>query len=277
VLGLSVTFGWTGLSQLGQAAFMGVGAYTSAVVSLRAGLGFWSAMPVAVLTSAILAALVALPLLRLRGHYLAIATIGLNVTAEVIFRNWTKVTGGYDGLVGIPSISLFGYVLRGDRAYYGLILGFVVLAGAFLASLRQTRYGRSMIAVRDDELAAGVAGIYVRQIKIQALVIGSVLAGVSGALYAHFSRYLAPQDFELSRSITFLVMLIVGGETSVIGSVLGAVGLTFAPEWLRFIGDAYLACFGIGVLLVLILMPDGVVGRLKSLAARKSGRRVIDV
>ncbi len=269
VIGLSIAFGWAGLIQLGQAAFIGIGAYTSAIMALRFGLSFWLAMPLGMLVAALLALALAVPLLRLRGHYLALATVGLNVTAEIIMKNWVGVTGGYDGISGIPGVSIFGYAIEGDRGYYYLSLAFLAAVALFATALRHSRIGRAMIAVRDDELAAGTSSVPVVRTKVLAFVIASVLAAMSGSLYAHYANYISPQDFDLARSVTILVMLIAGGEMSIAGSIVGAIVLSFAPEWLRFVGDAYLAVFGVGVLLILILMPEGIAGRLRKLLSRK--------
>lgn len=261
VIGLCIAFGWAGLIQLGQAAFIGIGAYTSAVVAMRLGWGFWVTMPLAMAASALVALIIAVPMLRLRGHYLALATVGFNVTAEIIAKNWIGVTGGYDGISGIPGINVFGHVIDTDLGGYFLSLAFLVVVAAFAFALRHSRFGRAMIAVRDDEIAAGTSGVPVVRTKVLAFVIASALAGLSGSLYAHFAHYISPGDFELSRSITILVMLIAGGETSIAGAIIGALLLSFAPEWLRFVGDAYLAVFGVAVLLLLILMPEGIMGR----------------
>ena len=283
VIGLVVAFGWAGLIQLGQAAFIGLGAYTSAILAQRFGLSFWITMPLALVLAALvalliarpmlrlrghylaLAALVALlmarPMLRLRGHYLALATVGLNVTAEIVAKNWIAMTGGYDGISGIPGLALFGREIEGDLAWYYVALACVLIVAALTGWLRQSHIGRAMIAVRDDEIAAGTSSVAVVRTKVLAFVIASVLAALSGALYAHYAKYIAPQDFDLARSVAILVMLIAGGEMSIVGAIVGAVLLSFLPEWLRFAGDAYLAVFGVGVLLLLILLPDGIAGR----------------
>lgn len=238
VLGLCVTFGWGGLVQLGAAAFVATGAYVSALLTTSAGLSFWIAMPVAVVCTALFAWVISAPILRLRGHYLAIATIGLNVVVVLVARNWEGVTGGYDGVSGIPAIAFFGHELRSGEAYYTFLLATVTVCALGIASLRQSRFGRAMLAVRDDEISSAASGIAVVRTKTLAFMIGAALGGLSGALYAHYARFIGPQEFEFARSITLLVMLIVGGEASVIGAILGAVLLTFAPEWLRFLGDA---------------------------------------
>lgn len=272
VIGLSLAFGWTGLIQLGQAAFIGVGAYGSTIASMRLGLDFWLAMPLAMALSGLVALLIAVPLLRLRGHYLALATLGFNITLEILAKNWQEMTGGNDGISGIPGIGLFGHEIQTDTGYYFLSLGFLALVVAFAMLLRYSRFGRAMIAVRDDEIASGTSSVPVVRTKVAAFVISSVLAGLSGALYAHYAHYIAPGDFDMWRSITVLVMLIVGGEMSIVGAVFGTIALSFAPEWLRFVGDAYLAVFGVAVLLMLIFMPEGIAGRLHKWTRRSSDK-----
>jgi len=274
VIGLSLAFGWAGLIQLGQAAFIGVGAYGSAIASMRLGLDFWLAMPLAMALSGLVALLIAVPMLRLRGHYLALATVGFNVTLEIIAKNWQGLTGGTDGISGIPGIRLFGREIETDTGYYFLSLGILAAVVVFAMLLRHSRFGRATIAVRDDEIASGTSGVPVVRTKVVAFVISSALAGLSGALYAHYAHFIAPADFDLWRSISILVMVIVGGEMSIMGAVFGAILLSFAPEWLRFVGDAYLAVFGVAVLLVLIFMPDGIAGRLQAWTRTKESRRV---
>jgi branched-chain amino acid transport system permease protein len=271
VIGLSVAFGWAGLIQIGHAALIGVGAYTTALLSLRLGFGFWTALPIAIVVTGLVSFALALPLLRLKGHYLALATVGLNVTLEIVTKNWSGLTGGYDGLSGIPPIGLFGIQLETDLEYYYLVLAFLAATTLFAASLRASYLGRALIAVRDDELASGTSSVPVVRMKILAFVISGCLAAISGCLYAHYARYIAPQDFDLLRSVTLLVMLIAGGDTSVLGAIAGAIVLTFAPEWLRFLGDAYLAVFGVAVVLILVLMPGGMAQQVRRLVRRRRG------
>jgi branched-chain amino acid transport system permease protein len=270
VIGLAIAFGWAGLIQLGQAAFIGVGAYTSALLALKAGWSFWFALPAGMALAALLALLIAVPMLRLRGHYLALATVGLNVSVEIVMKNWAPVTGGYDGISGIPGVLVFGQAIDSDRGAYFLALAFLVAVALFAVALRRSRFGRAMVAVRDDEIAAGTSGVPVVRTKVLAFVIASMLAALSGSLYAHYARFIAPGDFDLARSVTLLVMLIAGGEMSIAGCIVGAIVLSFAPEWLRFVGDAYLAVFGVGVLLILVLMPEGIAGRVRKLWLHKA-------
>jgi branched-chain amino acid transport system permease protein len=263
VIGLCIAFGWCGLIQLGQAAFVGVGAYSSAILTRQLGMPFAAAVLAAMLVSGALSVLIGMPMLRLRGHYLALATVGLNATAIIVISNAGDLTGGYDGYSGIPPASLFGHGFTSDRQYFYLV--WVILA---VVALGCSRIGRALIAIRDDELAASTAGVPVVRLKVLAYGLCGMCGGISGSLYAHYSQYISPGDFDLVHSVTYLVMLIVGGEISVLGAILGAVLLSFLPEWLRFLGDSYLAVFGVGVLLVLVLMPEGIVG-----LARQLGRR----
>ena len=272
VIGLSVAFGWAGLIQLGQAAFIGLGAYGTAIAAMRFGLSVWLSIPLAMALSGLIALLIAVPMLRLRGHYLALATVGFNVTLEIIAKNWQSVTGGYDGISSIPGITLFGYELETDRGYYFLSLAILALVVAFAALLRHSRFGRAMIAVHDDEIATATSSVPVVRTKVAAFVISSVLAGLSGALYAHYTHFIAPADFDMWRSISVLVMVIVGGQMSIFGAVFGSVLLSFAPEWLRFVGDAYLAVFGVVVLIVLIFLPNGISGLVNKWIHRNQDR-----
>jgi branched-chain amino acid transport system permease protein len=272
VIGLCVAFGWAGLLHLGQAAFIGIGAYATAILSTKLGLSFWTTMPVALVASGLVALCIAVPMLRLRGHYLALAVLGFNVTFEIVARNWTKLTGGFDGITDIPPVQVFALQINDDLGYYYLSLAFVVIVALFAVALRHSRYGRAMIAIRDDELAAGTSSIAVTQMKVLSFVIASVLAGLSGALYAHHATFIAPQDFEFVKSVTILVMLILGGETSVAGAIIGTVIITFLPELLRFLGDYYQAVFGVLILLILIVMPTGIIGKWTEFRALLSGR-----
>jgi len=263
VIGLCIAFGWTGLIQLGQAAFVGIGAYASAILARDHGFGFTAALATAVAVTGLFAVLIGVPMLRLRGHYLALATVGFNATALIVVSNAGALTGGYDGLSGIPPIAFGGVRLTTDTQHFYLVWAVLALVSLGALSMRASRFGRAMIAIRDDELAAGTSGVPVVRLKVLAYGLCGMCGGLSGSLYAHYAHYISPGDFDAVRSITLLVMLIAGGETSVPGAILGSVLVGFLPEWLRFLGDGYLAVFGVGVLLVLVLMPAGIAGLLR--------------
>lgn len=265
VIGLNFAFGYAGLISLGHAAFVGMGAYGLAILTTTYGWSPWLAMPVAIIVTAVFAGLIGFPLLRLKGHYLALATLGLNVSFYIVTSNWIGLTGGTNGIARIPELNVAGHLLSGERQF--LWFGLVVLAAvaAIAAILHVSRYGRAMIVVRDDEIASKMTGINTIVVKISAFVLSAVCAAIAGCLFACHVRFVAPEDFTYAHSITYLAMLIVGGESSIIGVVLGSILLTFLPEWLRFLGSGYLAFFGILVLGILVFLPTGLVGLGKQL------------
>lgn len=276
-IGLVVSFGYTGLINIGQSAFMCIGAYISAVLTLRLGLSPVLAVPVSVAAGVLAAVVIGLPLLRLRGHYLALGTLGLVVTIEVIVKNWTGVTGGYDGLSGIRPLEAFGMDFAQDENFIFIVVGLLYLLVLFGIALRHSRFGRAMIIVRDDELSAAACGVNVFRAKMLAFAISGGCGALSGALTAHYSLYIAPSDFDLVRALMVLTMVILGGEMSFFGAVLGAVFLTFLPEWLRFVGSAYIAVFSVLLILVLVFLPNGlfqgIANRLRELLRRPRANR----
>lgn len=259
VIGLYFAFGLAGLLHLAQAAFVGVGAYSSALIAQRLGLSPWLAIFGGVAISALAAMLLAFPMHRTKSHYLALVTVGFNVSFEVVIRNWDSVTGGFDGLGRIPLLRL-GTGLRSDLEFFYICIAFLVLSVVVAMLLRRSYLGRAMVAVGDDELAAAASGIDVARLKTKAFIVCSAYGGLSGSLYAHYAGFISPDDFSLARSIMLLSMLIVGGEISILGAIVGSVFLTYLPEWLRFLGGGYMAVFGVFMLIVLIVMPRGIVG-----------------
>lgn len=271
VIGFNFAFGLAGLISLGHAAFVGLGAYTLAILTTALGWSPWLAIPVAILVTTLFAGLIGYPLLRLRGHYLALATLGLNVSFTIVVTNWLSLTGGTNGISGIPELRLGAFAFNDERRFLWLGLVLLALSAAFATALQNSRHGRAMMAVRDDETAAGMTGIDVTRVKITALCLSAAFAALSGTLFATHVRFVAPEDFNYAHSIIYLAMLIVGGEGTVVGAVIGAALLTFLPEWLRFLGEAYLAFFGLMLLAILIFLPTGLVGLAARL--RRLGRR----
>lgn len=261
VIGLYFAFGLAGLIHLAQAAFVGIGAYTSGLLSQTFGISPWIGLPLGVIAAALAGALLAFPMHRTRSHYLALTTVGFSVSFEVIVRNWESVTGGYDGLGSIPILRLNSGI-SSELEFFYLSVVFLSLSALAAIMLRRSHFGRALVAVRDDELAAAASGIDIARLKTKAFILCSAYGGLSGALYAHYSGFISPDDFGLARSIMLLSMLIVGGEFAVLGAVVGGIFLTFLPEWLRFVGGGYMAVFGLLMLGVLMLMPKGIVGSL---------------
>jgi branched-chain amino acid transport system permease protein len=256
VLGLNFATGWTGQINFGQAAFYGLGAYTTAIAG-KAGLP-WIVTPLLSAAVVMVASLVlGLPTLRLRTYYLAMTTIGFGEIVRLIIVHWEGLTGGTSGLRAIPGISLFGWGPQGQIQHYYLLLGALTLAALVAARIRRSSLGRAMIATRDSEIAAEQSGVDTVRTKLLAFMIGAVYAGLAGCLYASSIRFISPDSFSGTQAILLMTMLIVGGMGSITGCVIGAVVLTTLPEALRFLGQWYLVLYGLGVIAVIVLAPGG--------------------
>lgn len=217
-------------------------------------------MPVATAATVTFAIAIGLPLLRLKGHYLALATLGLNVSFVIVASNWLEVTGGTNGIGQIPSFPILQYSISDERSFLWLALVSLAIVAVLASLLHRSRYGRALISVRDDELAAEMTGLDTTKLKIIAFALSAACASFAGCLFACHVRFISPEDFSYAHSINYLAMLIVGGEGTIVGAILGALLLTFLPEWLRFLGGAYLALFGLLVFVVLVFLPTGMVG-----------------
>lgn len=273
VIGFNFAFGLAGLISLGHAAFVGLGAYSLAILTTALGWSPWLAIPTAILLTTLFAGVIGYPLLRLRGHYLALATLGMNVSFTIVVTNWIALTGGTNGISGIPELRMGAFVFNDERRFLWLGLVLLAICAAFAIALQRSRHGRAMMAVRDDETAARMTGIDVTRVKMTALCLSAAFAALSGTLFAVHVRFIAPEDFNYAHSIIYLAMLIVGGEGAVVGAVIGAALLTFLPEWLRFLGDAYLAFFGLMLLAILIFLPTGLVGLMGRLRRGRMGSK----
>jgi branched-chain amino acid transport system permease protein len=268
VLGLNFATGWTGQINFGQAAFYGLGAYTTAIAS-KAGLP-WIMTPFLSIVVVIAASLVlGLPTLRLRTYYLAMTTIGFGEIIRLIIVHWEPVTGGTSGLREIPGISVLGFGLQGQMQHYYLLAAALALALLVASRIRNSKLGRAMIATRDSEIAAEQSGVDTIRTKLLAFMIGGIYAGLAGCLYASSIRFVSPDSFSSIQAILLMTMLIVGGMGSIAGCVIGALALTILPETLRFLGQWYLVLYGLGVIVVIVLAPGG----LASLASRLQPNR----
>ena len=268
--GLNVLTGYTGLVSMGQAAFMGLGGYTVAILQIR----FGSPMLLNLLAGGVVAMLaglvVGLPSLRVKGLYLAIATIAAGVLAHFIFSHYTSLTGGTSGLT-LPPAQIFGLELDDSFKLYWVIVPITALMLLGVANLFRTRIGRAFIAIRDRDISAEVLGIPLLPYKLLSFAISSFYAGVAGGMFAYFFRAVTPESFPLLMSIFFLASVIVGGMGSVLGSILGAVFMTLVPEvlklivgWLPLGDNAMLVLspvrtivFGLMIVLFLIFEPHG--------------------
>jgi branched-chain amino acid transport system permease protein len=275
VLGMVVVLGYTGQINLAQAAFFGLGAYGVALGTVGGGLNFWISLALGVGTATVAGLALGFTTLRLGGHYLAMITISFQQIFDLILVNWVEFTHGPDGIAGIARPSLFGRELADDKAY--LLLCTVVLYALVFAVwyLPNTRLGRAMRSVRENELAAEVVGVHTLRTKVIAFALSALLGAVGGALYAGGFAYISPDNFNFARSIEFLTATLLGGAQSPFGGVIGTVLIVQLPEWLkalpeslRFIKDVYLAVYGLGVILIMVFLYEGIWGLIKNLRAK---------
>jgi branched-chain amino acid transport system permease protein len=232
--GLNILTGFTGLVSLGQAAFMGVGAYTVAVLEIRLGTPFLLNLLAAGFVTALVGIVVGLPSLRVKGLYLAIATIASSVILHFVFANWTAVTNGVKGL-SVPPARLLGLTLDQPFQLYWVIVPITALMVLGGANLFRTRIGRAFIAIRDRDISAEVLGIPLLRYKLLSFALSSFYAGVAGGLWAYFFRVITPESFPFVFSIFFLAAIIVGGMGTILGGILGAAFMTMVPEVLKLV------------------------------------------
>ena len=233
---LILTAGFSGLISLAQAGFYGIGAYTSAILSVKFGLNFLITLPLAIILSGIVATSVSIIALRTVNDYLIIITLGIQVIAFSIMNNWMSLTNGPLGIPGIPGISILGFAFESKISFLLLTLFFTLLSFYILQNVAKSPFGRILIALNEDEIFAKSLGKEVYKAKIISFVIGGIFASVPGVLYAHYISYIDPSSFTIDESIYILSIVIIGGMRNFWGSILAATVLVVLPELLRFIG-----------------------------------------
>ena len=271
-LGLNIAMGYCGQMNLAMAAFWGVGAYASTLLTVDLGLNFWLALPLSGLVTAILGGLVGLPSLKVRSHYLAIVTIGLAGIINLVLVNEREITRGAIGITNIPSPSVFGFELNEGIHYYYFVLAIVVLGYLLARQIVNHRLGRNFIAIRDDHVAAQAMGIDIAYNQILAFAISGFYAGIAGSVYAHMINYVSPDIFAFQSMMFVLTMTLVGGLGSLPGSIIGAL-LAVLHEYLRELEDFQLVIYGVIVVLCVLFVPGGVVGlaqRIRSWRRRRT-------
>jgi branched-chain amino acid transport system permease protein len=263
---LNLIIGFSGMLNLGHAAFFGVGAYASALLAL-AGYPYWVCFIAAIFFAGLGGALVAYPSLKLRGDYLAIATLGFGEIARAVMKNWVSLTRGPLGLPGIPKISFFGLTLATKFQFFIFALILAVLVVLFVSRIVKSPFGRVLRAIREDEIAAQAIGKNVKKYKVIAVIAGAACAGIAGSLFAHHITFIDPTTFTLMETILMLCMVVLGGIASIRGSIAGAAILVLLPEPLRFLGlptstAAALRVMIYAVILILLMIyhPNGLFG-----------------
>ena len=270
--GLNLVMGYGGQISLCQAGFFGVGAYVSGVLAVRYGVPPTLGLFVAMLGAALSALVIGLPALRLRGNYLAMATLGFNAILSVLFNELVPLTGGPNGLAAIPPIAVGTFVFDRPGRFFWLAWGAGAVLMALLAMLLASRAGRALRAVAGSEVAAASLGVDPFRAKLAAFMFSAACAGVAGALYAHFNQYASPDTFSFSTSVLLVVMVAIGGWGRFWGPLFGAAVFTAVPELLRRFQDAELLVFGLGMLVVLLFLPAGIAGTAQRVRAWREAR-----
>ncbi|TPG17498.1 branched-chain amino acid ABC transporter permease [Variovorax guangxiensis] len=258
-LSLNVLSGYAGMISLGHAGFFLIGSYTSAILATRYAMPFPVSLAAAVALTAASGLLLAVPAMKLSGHFLAVITIAFGLILHLLSINLEFITNGVSGISNIARPGIGGWSLKSDLAYYFFVLGVLALVCLLVSAYTRSGYGRALSALRDDEVAAGCMGVNVNLAKIHAFVISAAIAGLAGCLYAHYVRYINPESFTLDISIRILIMMVVGGIGSIFGSLVGALVVYVLPEALRFLNDYYYLVFGFVIILLMLFLPRGLV------------------
>jgi branched-chain amino acid transport system permease protein len=274
-LGLNILVGYTGQISIGHAAFMSVGAYTAANLAVRAGLPFWITLPAGGLMAAMVGAVIGIPSLRIKGLYLAIATLAGQLIIEWIINHVPWISGGTQASIQVPRPSAFGYELKTQGQLYFFLLFFALIAIVAALNLVRSRIGRAFVAIRDQDIAAEIIGIDIYRYKLTAFAISSFYAGVCGVLYTYYFGIANYEQFQIDVSIDYLAMIIIGGLGSVLGSILGAAFVALLPLVIRTIMEGIsgiffdasematvvssmrLIIFGVLIIVFLVLEPEG--------------------
>jgi len=274
-LGLNILVGYTGQISIGHAAFMSVGAYTAANLAVKAHLPFWITLPAGGLMAALIGAIVGIPSLRIKGLYLAIATLAGQLIIEWTINHVPWISGGAQASIQVPRPSLLGYELRTQGQLYFFLLFFTVVAVVATLNLVRSRIGRAFVAIRDQDIAAEIIGIDIFRYKLLSFAISSFYAGVCGVLYTYYLGIANYEQFQIVVSIDYLAMIIIGGLGSVLGSILGATFVTFLPIVIRWTMESFgglffspselpgtisslrLIVFGALIILFLVMEPEG--------------------
>ncbi len=267
-LGLTVLMGYAGQISLGQAGFYGIGAYTSAILSLNYGLPVILSMLFSMIIGAFISILLAIPALRLKGHYLAVATLGFGEIIYVILNEWGP--GGPSGFGDIPQFSFLGYKISTTIEYFYFSWILVGICMIFSINLVNSMAGKALKSIHDSETASMCIGINVSKLKIKVFVLSAIFASLAGCIYAHFVTFLSPSSFSLHYSILVLMMVIIGGMRSLWGAIIGALIITFLPEALRGFKEYDILVYGIILTGSLLFLRNGIVPLFEDLFRKKT-------
>ena len=273
-LGLNLLMGYAGQISLGHAAFYGIGAYTTAILTATFGWSPWAALPAAVALACLVAFAVGIPTLKLSGYYLGMGTLGFGMIVHILLREWSSVTGGSSGFVGIPLLELGPLSFSAARNYFLLV--WAVVLGTLLVCRRivDSRMGRALRSIHDSEKASGAVGVDTFRLKLSVFVLSAGFAAVAGFLYAHFVSFISPGSFDFLVSVRMVTMVVIGGMASIWGALFGATLMTLLPETLHAFAEFEMLVYGLILMCVMIFMPRGLTRGLMDIyerAKRKNG------
>lgn len=273
--GLSLIFGYAGQLSLTQAAFYGIGAYSSAILTTRYGAPFWVGLGAACALPGLVAWALGAPILRLRHFYLAMATLAFSEIMAVLFIQEVNITGGPTGITHIPAPTILGFKVDTTAEFYYLVWVLCVAVVAFSYNLVRSKYGRALRAIAENEVAASAMGVDVPAMMSLMFVLSAVFAGLAGSLYAHYVTFVSPDTFSVALSIMLVIMVAVGGVNSLWGAVLGAVFITVLPSMLGGYRQYAMLVYGLVLVLALMFMPNGIAGIFEDLARWWRDRRAL--
>lgn len=277
--GLTMLMGYAGQISLGHAAFYGIGAYSTAIMTGTYGLPSVIGIIVGLIIAGFIAYIIGHPTLKLKENYLALATLGFGIIIFTFFKEFKGLTGGLNGFFGIPAFNLFGFLFDTDVKFYLLTWILVLLGIIFANNMIQSRLGRALRSIHGSEVAASSIGINIQKYKLQVFVLSAIYASIAGSLYAHYITFINPNLFTAMESINFLIIVVIGGSASVWGGVIGAALYVFLSEWLKEItptifpnvgGEFQIIFFGLLIVVMLIFMPKGFISLLKNLVDKIS-------
>ncbi len=274
-IGLNLLMGYTGQIAAGHAGFLALGAYFTTILSLRVEwLPFFVVLILAGLFTGAVGFLLGIPILRLRGFYIAMATLAFGVVVSEIILQWSSLTNGDDGLE-VPRGTIGNFVFDSDVKLYFMIVSITVIMTILARNLVKSRVGRAFVAIRESEIAAQTMGINMAKYKTVAFAISAFYTGVAGGLFAYLITYISPDSFSIELSIDFIAMIVIGGMGSIAGSVIGAVILTGMQQLLSGLKDLQILIFGLSLVVFMIFMPRGIIGMLSGLKERIVQRKTV--
>lgn len=272
-LGMSIMFGMGGSMMFCSISFMGIGGFVAAQLSKNYGVTTIVALLCAVVITGICSFLVGIPLLRLKNAFFTFATLGFLQIMTNIFRNFVPLSGGPDGISGIPKFGIGSFVLSEKKHWFVFLMIMALICGLIVERIRSSSLGRSLCSIRDNELAAQVMGVNIYRTRVIAFTIAGILAGLAGALLAFHNAYLSFSLFSYNVAVNFVIMVMLGGVNSTVGTFFGAMLVTMLPEWLRPVNQYLRLIYGISLILLMIFMPMGLAGLVESLKEKKLARK----